>query len=492
MRISKSSVSPRLVAGVAVASALATVLASPSAAAATRSVGPGKTYAKPCAAIAAATPGDVVEIDAAGVYDGDVCGWSTNKLTIRGVGGRAKIDAAGQSAQGKAIWVVGGDDTVIENIEFTGAAVPDLNGAGLRLEGSNVTIRGCSFHDNQEGILGGAGVVLIEYSEFARNGNCTDTSGCAHNMYLSSNVMKFTLQHSYSHSAKSGHEVKTRARENYILYNRISDESDGTASYSIDVPNGGTTVILGNVIEQGAGTENPSLVSYGAEGLSNAGKDLYVVHNTFVNNLGSGTFIDVAGGAAPAVVRNNVFVGGGTLVNQASAVRDGNFTGAAMFANAATFDFHLLPGSPCVDKAVAAGVTASGVSLTPVFQYVHAASREGRVAVAVPDIGAFELGGGGGTGGEPPGDGGGGGQPGADAAATSPGAGGGGTVMDAGAGGGGVGADAGGGVGGPAPEPVTFSCAMHANERRGVAGVLVLVGTLILGRRRSSRSGRSS
>ena len=490
MRISKSSVSPFVVAGVAVGSALATLLAVHPASAATRAVGPGKTYAKPCAAIAAASPGDVVEIDAAGTYDGDVCGWSTDKLTIRGVGGRAKIDAAGQSAQGKAIWVVGGDDTVIENIEFTGAAVPDLNGAGLRLEGSNVTIRGCSFHDNQEGILGGAGVVLIEHSEFARNGNCTDTSGCAHNMYLSANVTKFTLQFSYSHSARSGHEVKTRARENYILYNRISDESDGTASYSIDVPNGGTTVILGNIIEQGAGTENPSLVSYGAEGLSNAGKDLYVVHNTFVNNLGSGTFIDVAGGAAPAVVRNNVFVGGGTLVNQAGAVRDGNFTGAAMFANAATFDFHLLPGSPCVDKAVAAGVTASGVSLTPVFQYVHAASREGRAAVAVPDIGAFELGGGGGTGGEPPGDGGGGGgQPGADAAAISPGADGGGTVMDAG---GGVGADAGGGGGGAAPEPVTFSCAMQANKRRDVGGVLVLVGALILGRRRSSRTGRSS
>ena len=39
-------------------------LAAPGARAATRTVGPGKTYARPCAAIAAAQDGDVIEIDA--------------------------------------------------------------------------------------------------------------------------------------------------------------------------------------------------------------------------------------------------------------------------------------------------------------------------------------------------------------------------------------------------------------------------------------------
>ena len=133
-------------------------------------VGPGAAYAKPCAAFAAAAAGDVVEIDASGngTYDGDLCAIATSGLTIRGVGGRAHVDAAGQNAQGKGIWVVQGSDVVVENVELSGAAVPDLNGAGIRAEGKNLTVRGSYFHDDENGILGGAGEVLIKTSEFAK------------------------------------------------------------------------------------------------------------------------------------------------------------------------------------------------------------------------------------------------------------------------------------------------------------------------------------
>src|SRR5689334_15700988 len=95
-------------------------------------VGPGKPYDKPCAAIRAAEPGDTIEIDASGDYTGDVCQWTTNQLTIRGVNGRPKIDAAGRNVQGKGTWVITGNDTVIDNVELTGAAVPDRNGAAIR------------------------------------------------------------------------------------------------------------------------------------------------------------------------------------------------------------------------------------------------------------------------------------------------------------------------------------------------------------------------
>ena len=40
--------------------------------AATLTVGPGKQFTSPCAAIAAAAPGDLIEIDASGNYAGDV------------------------------------------------------------------------------------------------------------------------------------------------------------------------------------------------------------------------------------------------------------------------------------------------------------------------------------------------------------------------------------------------------------------------------------
>ena len=147
--------------------------------AATRTVGPGKTYAKPCAAIAADQPGDVIEVDAAGSYDGDDCSWSTDNLTVRGVGGRARIDAGKNVANvsaGKGIFVISAPNATIESFELAGAvAGASKNGAGIRHQGTNLTVRNCYFHDNEDGILGSpaadaTGTVLIEATELANNG----------------------------------------------------------------------------------------------------------------------------------------------------------------------------------------------------------------------------------------------------------------------------------------------------------------------------------
>src|SRR5271157_6033186 len=107
---------------------MAVCLCAPSARGKTLQVGPGKAYARPCAAIAAAKTGDEIDINSSGNYSGDVCQWSTSGLTIVGVGARrAVINAAGNNSQGKAIWVISGNDTTVENIEFSGATVPEMN-----------------------------------------------------------------------------------------------------------------------------------------------------------------------------------------------------------------------------------------------------------------------------------------------------------------------------------------------------------------------------
>lgn len=140
----------------ATVAAMTTVAVMGSASAATLSVGPGKTYAAPCAALNAASDGDIIEIAGNATYKGDVCGIYRNNLTIRGVNGRPKIDAAGKNAMGKAIWVVAGNNVTIENVEMFGAKVPDKNGAALRLEGTKFTLRLAFLHDNENGILSGA------------------------------------------------------------------------------------------------------------------------------------------------------------------------------------------------------------------------------------------------------------------------------------------------------------------------------------------------
>lgn len=361
--------------------------------AATLAVGPSGAFATPCAAFSAAKDGDRIEIDSAGSYAGDVCAIARNSLTIAGVGGRAKIAANGKNALEKGIWVVQGNDTTIENIELSGAAVPDKNGAGIRQEGKNLVVRNCYFHDNEDGILAGdvaGSSITIEASEFDRNGA---GDGYSHNLYIN-HVARLTFRYNYSHRARVGHLLKTRAAENYILYNRLSGEAEGTQSYELDVPNGGKTYVIGNIIEQGASTQNPTLVAYLAEGAhaSNPSQALFIVNNSFVNRLGRGAFVTL--GAAlttEPVVLNNIFYGGGSLPSQAGDEAAHNYSGeVSCFADAATLELTLVPNSPCVDAGVTPGRDGT-FELTPEQQYVHPTGRALRPTVGPIDLGAYEY-----------------------------------------------------------------------------------------------------
>jgi hypothetical protein len=349
-------------------------------------VGPGRPFTHP-SQVTGLVSGDVVEIDA-GVYNGPATTWSANNLTLRGVGGRAHLVAPATISNAKAIWVTAGRNIAVENIEFSRAAVPDLNGAGIRAEGRDLAICGSYFHDNQEGILGGGGNVLIEYTEFARNGNCDDPNGCAHNIYIS-DTDRFTLRYSYSHHARVGHTVKSRALENHILYNRIMDEADGNSSYTIDLPNGGLSYIVGNLLQQGPNTENPTILSYGAEGLSNPNKTLYVVNNTLVNDLGSGTFVFVAGGST-ATLKNNLFVGNGTTVSGTATQITNLRTNTPSFVDIGAFDYRPTAATPGIDQGTAPGLGGT-FDLTPIYAYVHPTNRQNRPSVGPIDIGAYEF-----------------------------------------------------------------------------------------------------
>ena len=376
-----------------------TVTAAPSATAAgaVLSVGPGKTFATPCAAFARAADGDVVEIDGSVTYTGDVCSIQRNRLTIRGVNGRPRIDAGGRNASGKGTWVVVGDGVVVDNVEMHGARVADRNGAALRLEGTGFTLRRSYLHDNENGILSGADAssdIVVENSEFARNGY---GDGYSHNLYIG-HVRSLTFRYNFSHDANVGHDLKSRARTNTIAYNRFSSLPAGQAgsgrpSYEIDLPNAGTSVVLGNVVQQPAGSSNPGMLSYGTEGASNPGQDLYVVNNTFLNDDGArGTFVLVGSGVTtPVRLQNNVFAGVGTVVTQAGAVqRTNQRAGAAAFVDRARYDLTPAPGSGLVDAGTAPGTTAGGLALTPVAQYRHPASAAPRPVAGALDVGAYE------------------------------------------------------------------------------------------------------
>jgi hypothetical protein len=250
-------------------------------------------------------------------------------------------------------------------------------------------VSGSYFHNNENGILTGANAnsdIVIDSTEFAANGY---GDGQSHNMYIGT-VRSFTLRYSWSHDANQGHLVKSRALTNHILYNRLTEQA-GTGSYELNLPNGGRSYVIGNLIQQGPTSPNSKMISYGEEGATNANSNLFVVNNTFVNDKGSGIAVNVHSSVtAPVVARNNVTTGSRVFVSQAGASLAGTCNVAdPLFVNRAAFDYHLQAGSSCVNAGVAPG-TGDGVDLTPVAHYVHPVGHAARTANGVIDAGAYE------------------------------------------------------------------------------------------------------
>ena len=379
-------------------------------------VGPSRSVKLPSEAAAIARAGDVIEIDAES-YVGDVAVWTADNLTIRGVGGdRAKLLAAGQSAENKATWVIKGRNAVVENVEFAEAVATNGNGAGIRAEGINLKIVNCYFHDNQEGILSALNTTTsridIENSEFARDGG---NGGYSHEIYIS-DIAQLIVRGSYFHQGRIGHLIKSRAQRNLIAANRITDEASGSASYEIDLPNGGLNIVMNNLIEQSALTQNSTMLENALEGAKNPTQKLYVLNNTFVNDLGRGDFIRIRAPATAQIVNNifvgggNVLVGAGTLKNNLLAAGPGGsphieqplfrngdivesgtrFAADAGFLDIGNYDYRLRRDSPAVGGGADPG-WAGPISLAPAVEYVHPLhwrpiAIDGRI-----DIGAYQF-----------------------------------------------------------------------------------------------------
>lgn len=351
-------------------------------------VGPQRTFKTPSEVASLVSDGDIVEIDA-GLYSNDVAVWRKHNLTIRGAGGRAHIKTRMNHAEGKGIWVIKGNNTIVENIEFSGARVPDQNGAGIRLEGANLTVYNCYFHDNENGILAGENLnsdILIENSEFSNNGY---GDGYTHNIYVGE-IRNFTMRFSYSHHAIIGHQIKSRAHNNYILYNRLMDERSGTSSYIIDLSNGGNSYVIGNLLQQGPNTDNSTILSYAMENPVHQDSKLFVINNTFVNDNNKGYFIRVGKNAQKAKIINNLFVKKGTLVAGPSELINNLHTKEPGLKSLIAYDYRPKSGSPVIDK----GIKLPGhndFKLQPEYEYRHKAKSQKRVIKNEIDLGAYEF-----------------------------------------------------------------------------------------------------
>lgn len=352
-------------------------------------VGPARAIKTIAEAAIQALDGDTVEVDA-GTYPCDVAVWQQNSLSVRAVGGRVRLEANGIAAEGKGIWVARSGRVRVEGFDFNGARIADRNDAGIRFEKGFLTVRHCTFVDNEMGILTGndpQAELLVENSEFAFNSR---PDGHNHSLYAGA-IARLTVLGSYFHHGLFGHLLKSRASMNRILYNRLTDEADGRASYELEFPNGGIACVIGNTIAQSRRTENPVLISFGAAGYTWPVRQLYLVHNTLVDNrLYGGVLLRVKPG--PDVVRavNNVVVGNGVLESAGLGEYRNNFNvGLDEFEPGLRGDHVLKRSSRLLGRAVDPG-SANGQDLNLYSEYVHPMAVE-KLKAPARDPGAVQT-----------------------------------------------------------------------------------------------------
>jgi hypothetical protein len=238
-------------------------------------------------ALQLAHDGDSIEV-LPGTYAGDVAVIPHRRLTIRGLGAGAVMQARGRHAEGKAIWVIRDGEIAIENIHFKGTRVPDGNGAGIRLEHGRLHLSRCSFSDNQMGLVtanDGRSELFIDGCQFSE---APVPEGALPHLLYVGRIARLELRNSVLRQGREGHLLKCRAAQSLIIGNRLDDGLTGEASYEIDLPNGGAALLEGNTVVQSARSQNPVMLAYGAEQPAWPDCRLTLRGNTFINHRTSG------------------------------------------------------------------------------------------------------------------------------------------------------------------------------------------------------------
>lgn len=387
-------------------------------------VGPSKTYTVPSAVRLLVADGDSVYIDGA-IYANDAVKWPKKNLKFFGLGTVSNptvLRYTGDIPNGKGIWIfeTAGtcDNPYVENITFDGAQVSDANGgngAGIRMQASNLTVKNCIFKNCQNGILEGGSYsgsnVTIENSEFINNGyqgtNVTFL-GYEHHIYISAQTDTLLVRNCYFHDPRGeANSLKTRALRNYILYNYI-DEGAGNGSWELNLAQGGLVVATGNVIIQGTSGTNHGIISLDAT--TNPIQELYFTNNTIINKYsGSGTtrFMHVVPASGVTVYKfyNNIFASipgttnvyfSGTVPSVIDTARNkmsGNYTTFG-FVNPSLGNYNLSPVAvQAINLGTVCGTASTGYSLTPQFMYQSNTTALNPRALSGPaiDIGAYEY-----------------------------------------------------------------------------------------------------
>jgi hypothetical protein len=255
----------------------------------------GRSYARLTDAVAAIADGQGTILIAPGTYR-ECAVQSAGSISYRAqVAGQTIFD--GGICEGKAALVLRGRSAAVDGIVFQSMAVPDGNGAGIRLEKGNLDVTRSVFRNSEQGILTAedpAGEIIIDQSTFSGLGRCDRGLSCAHSIYVG-NFGSLTVTRSRFERGNGGHYVKSRAASAIIQNNAFDDTRGKTTNYMIDLPAGASGMINGNVFVQGKDKENYSaFIAVAAEGRVHSSSALAISGND--------------ASIAPGVDRNTIFV----------------------------------------------------------------------------------------------------------------------------------------------------------------------------------------
>lgn len=188
----------------------------------------------------------------------------------------------GVTCEGKAALVLRGAGARVDGLIFQNLRVPDGNGAGIRLERSDLTVLNTFFRDSEEGILthdDPAATLSIDRSTFSRLGRCDRGLSCAHSVYTGV-WGKVVVTRSRFEKGSGGHYFKSRAIAVDISDNSFDDSQGTGTNYLIDLPSGATGRIANNLLVQGRNKENYSaLIAVAAEERRNPSAGLVITGN---------------------------------------------------------------------------------------------------------------------------------------------------------------------------------------------------------------------
>jgi hypothetical protein len=269
-----------------------------------------RCFTRFAAALETASDGAVVTVRAGRWGGGGTV--RADRVTVRGEVGAVLHT---RTADGRAAIVVEGDDAVIENLRCYGIVVDSEDGACVRMEGRNITLRHLHVHDSDQGIVGGRGRVLVEDSLFERLGR----AGRSHAIHVGGRAEELIVRRSRVLASKEeGHGVRSRAPQTIIEGSAIAS-LDGRDGRLIDAPNGGQVIVRSSILQEGPFSVDLDLVGIGLERGADPAADhpevSFLMKETTVILEGvlRSRILSIVGETSPPTFVDNVFVGSASV-----------------------------------------------------------------------------------------------------------------------------------------------------------------------------------